>query len=223
MTGPLSSFGAISGNLGFLLAILIGISFGFFLERGGLGNPRKLIGVFYLNDFTVPKVMFTAIATASVGLYLMTDLKIIDMNKMWIVPTFYWPQIIGGAIFGIGFVVSGYCPGTAVAGLSSGRIDAFITLLGVGAGSLIYAVFYPALEGFYDSSSMGSITLPQLMHTNHWLVVALVVAMALIMFVMLERFEKRLAGSTTTYHHEKNNHLQEGSMMPANSKCGPYY
>jgi len=177
--------------MGFFLAVVIGIFFGFFLERGGLGNPRKLTGVFYLTDFTVPKAMFSAIATAAVGLYLMADLKIIDISRVWIVPTFLWPQIVGGALFGVGFVISGYCPGTAVAGLSSGRIDALFTMIGIGAGSVIFAYFFPWLENFYNSSAMGGVTLPQLVHVNHWLGVAVVVIMAVTMFIMLERFERR--------------------------------
>jgi len=191
MMGPLSSFGIISESLGFFIAVIIGIFFGFFLERGGLGNPRKLTGVFYLTDFTVPKVMFSAIATAAVGLYLMADLQLIDFSKVWIVPTFFWPQIVGGGLFGVGFVVSGYCPGTAVTGLSSGRIDAFFTLIGVGLGSIVFAFFFPLLENFYNASAMGGVTLPQLMGVNHWLVIALVVAIAIGMFIMLERFENR--------------------------------
>lgn len=196
MIGPLSSFGIVSGNISFLLAVVIGFFFGFFLERGGLGNPHKLTGVFYLTDFTVPKVMFTAIVTAGIGLYLMSDLKLLELSRVWIVPTFFWPQIIGGSLFGVGFVLSGYCPGTAVAGLGSGRIDALITLVGVGAGSMVFAFFYPVLEKFYNSSAMGGVTLPQLMHIHHWLILVLVLALAITMFIMLERFEKRRSAKT---------------------------
>ena len=191
MMGPISSLGMISESMGFFIAVIIGIFFGFFLERGGLGNPRKLTGVFYLTDFTVPKVMFSAIATAAVGLYLMADMQFVDIARVWIVPTFFWPQIVGGALFGVGFVVSGYCPGTAVTGLSSGRIDALFTLIGVGVGSIVFAFFFPLLENFYNSSAMGGVTLPQLMGVNHWLVIALVVTIAVGMFITLERFEKR--------------------------------
>ncbi|MFZ2196702.1 MAG: DUF6691 family protein, partial [Thermodesulfovibrionales bacterium] len=114
----------VSQTAGLILAVVLGLFFGLFLERGGLGNPHKLTGVFYLTDFSVPKAMFTAILVAGTGLYLLSDLKILDMHKIWIVPTFFWPQLLGGALFGIGFLVSGYCPGTAVAGLASGRLDA---------------------------------------------------------------------------------------------------
>jgi hypothetical protein len=89
------------------LAVVFGIFFGLSLERGGLGNPHKLTGVFYLRDFTVPKVMFTAIIVASIGLYLLSGLHLLDLVWVYLIPTFFWPQIIGGALFGVGFIVSG--------------------------------------------------------------------------------------------------------------------
>jgi len=187
MTGPL----IVSQEMGLLMAVMLGFFFGLFLERGGLGNPHKLTGVFYLTDFVVPKVMFMAILVASVGFYLLSDLKLLDLNRVWIVPTFFWPQIAGGALFGIGFVVSGYCPGTAVAGLASGRLDALVTMIGIGIGSLIFAVVYPMLEDFYQSSPMGVATIPGVTGVSHWIVLAVLFSMAGLMFFLMERFEKK--------------------------------
>ena len=187
MTGPL----VVSQEMGLLLAVMLGFFFGLFLERGGLGNPHKLTGVFYLTDFVVPKVMFTAILVASVGFYLLSDLKLLDLNRVWIVPTFFWPQIAGGALFGIGFVVSGYCPGTAVAGLASGRLDALVTMIGIGIGSLFFAVAYPILEDFYQSSPMGVATIPRITGLSHWIVLAVLAIMAGVMFFLMEWFERR--------------------------------
>lgn len=180
-----------SQGTGLLLAVILGIFFGLFLERGGLGNPHKLTGVFYLTDFTVPKVMFTAIIVAATGLYLLSDLKLLDMSRVWIVPTFFWPQLLGGALFGIGFVFSGYCPGTAVAGFASGRIDALVAMLGIGAGSLVFAVLYPYIEGFYLSSPMDGATLPKVLGISHWFVMVFVYALAGGMFYLMERYERR--------------------------------
>jgi len=148
MTAPF----AISDALNLGLALLFGIFFGLSLERSGLGDPHKLTGVFYFRDFTVPKVMFTAIVVASTGIYLLADLQLLDLSRVWIIPTFFWPQLAGGLIFGVGFLVSGYCPGTAVTGLASGRLDALVTMAGITAGSLLFAILYPELEGFYRSS-----------------------------------------------------------------------
>jgi uncharacterized membrane protein YedE/YeeE len=187
MTAPL----IVSQEISLLLAVMLGFFFGLFLERGGLGNPHKLTGVFYLTDFVVPKVMFTAILVASVGFYLLSDLKLLDLSRVWIVPTFFWPQIAGGALFGTGFVVSGYCPGTSVAGLASGRLDALVTMIGIGTGSLLFAVVYPMLEDFYQSSPMGLATIPGVTGVSHWIVLAVLFIVAGLMFYLMERFEKK--------------------------------
>jgi uncharacterized membrane protein YedE/YeeE len=190
MTAPFEFSDTIS--LG--LALLFGILFGLSLERGGLGDPHKLTGVFFFRDFTVPKVMFTAILVAAAGLYLLSDLRLLDISRVYIIPTFFWPQLVGGALFGVGFVVSGYCPGTGVAGLASGRLDALVAMIGVAAGSLLFAVLFPAVEGFYLSSSMGTTTLQKLLGVNHWIVIAVLVIIAGGMFLSMERFERRARG-----------------------------
>ena len=180
-----------SETAGLGLALVFGIFFGLSLERAGLGDPHKLTGVFYFQDFTVPKVMFTAIVVAGTGLYLLADLKLLDLSKVYFVPTFFWPQLTGGALFGVGFVVSGYCPGTAVAGLASGKLDALITMIGVGVGSLLFAVLFPILEGFYVSSDRGTETLQMLLGVNHWIVLVVLAALAGGMFLFFGWYEKR--------------------------------
>jgi uncharacterized membrane protein YedE/YeeE len=187
MTAPF----VLTQDMSLMSAVILGIFFGLFLERGGLGNPHKLTGVFYLTDFTVPKVMFTAIVVAAAGLYALSDVGLLDMSRVWIVPTFFWPQIVGGAIFGVGFVVSGYCPGTAVAGFASGRLDALVALAGIAAGSLVFAVLYPNVEGFYVSSSMENAVLPAILGLSHWVVIAILAVLAAVMFLAMEKYEKR--------------------------------
>jgi uncharacterized membrane protein YedE/YeeE len=191
MNAPLYEYGLFGEGTSLIVAVVIGFFFGLFLERGGLGNPHKLTGVFYLTDFTVPKAMFTAMLAAAGGLYLLSDLNIMDIGKVWIVPTFFWPQIAGGFLFGLGFLVSGYCPGTAVAGLAGGRLDALVALFGIAVGSLLFAVVFPSLEGFYLSSGMGSLTLPRLIGIGHWLILALLVVFAGIIFFFMEQLERK--------------------------------
>jgi uncharacterized membrane protein YedE/YeeE len=191
MNSPLYEYGFLGEGASLIVALVIGFFFGLFLERGGLGNPHKLTGVFYLKDFAVPKAMFTAILVASSGLYVLGDLKLLDMTKLWIVPTFFWPQMVGGSLFGLGYLVAGYCPGTAVAGLGSGRLDALVTIVGMVAGSLLFAVVYPAIEGFYMSSGLGTVTLPAMLGVNEWVVIVFVVLMAGMMFYSMERFERK--------------------------------
>jgi uncharacterized protein len=187
MSAPL----ILSDTVNLVAALVIGLFFGFFLERGGMGNPRKLTGVFYRTDFAVPKMMFTAILVAATGLCLLSDLNVLDMSRVYIIPTFLWPQMVGGALFGLGFLVSGYCPGTAVAGLASGRLDALVTMAGIGSGTLLFSALYPWLEAFYKTGDMGTSTVPELLHMNHWALLALVYVMAGIMFYVMERYEHR--------------------------------
>ncbi len=181
----------LSDSANLVMALVLGVFFGFFLERGGLGNPHRLTGIFYLRDFAVPKAMFTAILVAATGLCLMSDLKLIDLSRVWVVPTFFWPQLVGGALFGAGYLISGYCPGTAATGLASGRIDALVAMIGIGAGTLLFSVLFPWLEPFYKTSDMGQTTLPQLAGLNHWIVVAVLYVLAGFMFYLMERHEGR--------------------------------
>ncbi len=188
----------LSDHANLIMAVVLGLFFGFFLERGGLGNPHRLTGVFYLSDFAVPKAMFTAILVAATGLCLLSDLKLLDMSRVWIIPTFFWPQLAGGALFGLGYVVSGYCPGTAVAGFASGRLDAFVTMIGIGFGSVLFAAVFPWIEGFYKASSMGQVTLPEWMGMNHWALLAILVVIAGSAFYAMERFGKRRGSQATS-------------------------
>jgi hypothetical protein len=185
----------LSDTVNLAAALVIGLFFGFFLERGGMGNPHKLTGVFYRTDFAVPKMMFSAILVAATGLCVLSDLKVLDMSRVWIIPTFLWPQLVGGALFGLGFLVSGYCPGTALAGLASGRLDALVTMVGIGSGTLLFSALYPWIEGFYKTSDMGTATLPELLQMNHWALLALVYVFAGIMFYVMERHERRRQAS----------------------------
>jgi uncharacterized membrane protein YedE/YeeE len=175
--------------------VVLGFFFGFFLERGGMGNPHRLTGVFYRTDFAVPKMMFTAILVASTGLFLLADLKLLDMGRIWIIPAYYWPQLVGGALFGLGYLISGYCPGTAAAGFASGRLDALVVMLGIGSGSVLFAVLYPLLEGFYLTGKAGPLTLPDATGMNHWVLLAAVYVLAGFMFNAMERFERRGASA----------------------------
>ncbi len=193
MSAPL----VLGDNAYLVLAVVLGIFFGFFLERGGMGDPHRLTGVFYLTDFAVPKMMFSAILVASTGLFLLSDLKVLDMGRIWIIPAFYWPQLVGGVLFGLGYLVSGYCPGTAAAGFASGRLDALVTMIGIGAGALLFAVLYPLLEGFYLTGKAGPLTLPAATGVNHWVLLVIVYVLAGFMFRAMERYEKRRPASSS--------------------------
>ena len=108
MSFPIESIGAFSFSTGLLMAFVVGIGFGFFLEKAGFGNARKLSAQFYFRDFAVLKVMFTAIVVAGLGFWWLVRLGLLDLSYTYINPTFLIPQIVGGLILGVGFVIGGY-------------------------------------------------------------------------------------------------------------------
>lgn len=126
--------------------LLLGAGFGFVLERAGFGNPNKLTGQFRLTDWSVFKVMFTAIVFAAVGLLVLEILGIVDVQNVFVPPAFLGAAALGGALVGAGFAIGGYCPGTSVVGLMSGRIDAAIFLIGLLLGTVLFAGIYPSIE-----------------------------------------------------------------------------
>jgi len=193
MSAPFYKFGLFGDNFSLIVAFLIGIAFGFFLERAGFGSARKLVGQFYLNDMAVFKVMFTAILTAMLGLFYLGWMGFLDLSLVFVPPTFVLPQIIGGLVLGIGFVVGGYCPGTSCVGVATGRIDATVFLVGIIAGIFVFGEAYPIVKAFYTTTSMGQITLPQMFQVSYGLVVFAVVLMAVGGFAGATWVEKRMA------------------------------
>ena len=100
---------ATVGSVGMVLSyVAIGFGFGFALERAGFGNSTKLAAQFYLHDMTVLKVMFTAIVVAMVLIFWASALLFLDVDRLYVNPTYMWPGILGGLLLGMGFIVGGY-------------------------------------------------------------------------------------------------------------------
>jgi len=193
MNAPLSAQGLIGDGTGLAVALVIGLFFGFFLERAGFGSSRKLAAQFYLYDMAVLKVMFTAIVTAAIGLWALSAIGWLDLGEIYHVPTFVLPQFVGGLVLGVGFVVGGYCPGTSVAGIATGRIDAMVYALGMLAGLAIYAEAYPAIEAWTKTTAFGELTWPDLLGVPRGVVVLAVALMAAAMFYGATRIERAFA------------------------------
>ena len=193
MNAPFYKFDLFGDNVGLIIAFLIGIGFGFFLERAGFGSARKLTAQFYLTDLSVFKVMFTAIITAMLGIFYLGWIGFVDLSLVYLTPTFVIPQIVGGFLLGAGFVVGGYCPGTACAALSTGKLDALINLLGIILGIVVFGELFPWIEGFYYATPMGQVTLSQLLNLPYGLVVFFVALMAIGGFAGATRVEKFMA------------------------------
>jgi uncharacterized membrane protein YedE/YeeE len=176
--------------LAYALAVLAGFGFGFVLERAGFGAAKRLAAQFYLTDMRVLKVMFSAIVTAMLGLVLLRAAGLVDMDHVYINPTFLWPQVVGGLIFGVGFVVGGYCPGTGIVAAVAGRLDGLAFVGGFGGGVLVYAGVYPFIRHFATRGGQ-RLLLPDWLHLPYGLVALGVTLMALGMFAGGEWIERR--------------------------------
>jgi hypothetical protein len=178
----------------YTFAILSGFGFGFVLERAGFGSSKKLAAQFYLRDMTVLKVMFTAIVTAMLGLVLLRTAGLLDFDALYVNPTSIGPQVVGGLIFGAGFVVGGYCPGTSIVAAVTGKLDAVVFLAGAGAGVLVFAGAYDKIGAFATSGANQRILLTDWLHLSFGVVALLVTLLALGMFAGAEWIERKMRG-----------------------------
>jgi uncharacterized membrane protein YedE/YeeE len=169
------------------LAFVIGAAFGACLETAGLGQACKLAGMFTLREFTVLKVMFSAIVTALLGTFWLGLLGGIDLSALFVPETLLLPQIAGGLIFGAGFALSGLCPGTACVAAASGRIDGLSALAGIFGGVLFAGLVLPDLAQY----NAGTWTLPAALDLPYGVVVSLIVLMAVALFALIEHWEKK--------------------------------
>jgi uncharacterized membrane protein YedE/YeeE len=195
-TFPLESLSGEHRDVGLAVGVAIGIAFGFVLERSGFGRAQKLVGQFYGTDMTVLKVMFTAIATAMLGLVVLSGAGVLDLGAVQaFYPTWLWPMVVGGAALGAGFVMAGYCPGTSIVAAASGKLDGAATVLGVVVGSLAYAEAEPLLRPFLRAGELGTYTLSRLLGLPAGAIVALVAAVAVAAFLAAERIERWLSST----------------------------
>jgi rhodanese-related sulfurtransferase/uncharacterized membrane protein YedE/YeeE len=171
---------------------IVGIAFGMTLEAAGFGNSKLLAAQFYFKDMRVFKVMFTAIIVAMTLIFLSSALGILDYNLIWVPPTYLWPGIVGGLVMGVGFIIGGFCPGTSLVGLATGKLDAFVFVFGVLFGIYLFGETVSGYAVFFDSSYKGRFTLPELFNVSYGTVVFIVVVAALALFVVSEKVEAKI-------------------------------
>ena len=168
-----------------IYGLVTGILFGFFLQRGQVLRYDKQIGALRLMDMTILKFMLTAIFVGSVGIYLLKDLGLV---KLSIKSTVLGATIIGGLIFGLGWGLLGYCPGTSMGAIGEGRWDGLWGLLGMLAGAAAYAEAYPLMKRTVLTwGDLGKITLPGILGINHWIVVPVFVLAGVGLFYWFEK------------------------------------
>jgi hypothetical protein len=156
MIGSIISSGIIAPAWDNLIAVLLGMGFGFALESSGFSSSRKIIGTFFAYDFVVVKVFFTAAIFASLGLLYLSYLGLLDFSTLYIQPTFMTSAIVGGIIMGIGFAMGGFCPGTSLCATAVGRIDGLVFFGGMFIGVFIFSELFPLFENMFYSGSQGA-------------------------------------------------------------------
>lgn len=168
---------------------ITGFLFGFLLRKGHLTRANVIIRQFTFEDFTVLKVMFTGIVVGSVGVWTLYSFGAID--GLHLKSADLLGNIIGGGILGVGMVILGYCPGTAVAALGDGAKDAVFGILGMLLGAAVYAEAFPLIKSsLLTPLSYGKVTLPEITGISPWVFVGALVLMAVIGFSALERYER---------------------------------
>ncbi len=193
----------ISDELNLIVALIIGIAFGFILEQAGFSSSRKLAGVFYGYDFTVLRVFFTAGVTAMSGVIILGYLGWLDTDFVYINPTFLQAAILGGVIMGFGFIIGGYCPGTSIAGMAIGKIDAMFFVGGGLLGVFAYAELYPWFEGITNASALGNIRIFNSIGISQGVFALILIAVAVGAFVMTTMIEKKVnpEGPSKTFNN----------------------
>jgi hypothetical protein len=168
------------------IGLAIGVLFGFPLQKGGVSDYDVITGQLLLTDFTVLKVMLSAVVTGTLGVHLLRSLGLVRLHPK---PGSLGTSVVGGLIFGVGFAVLGYCPGTVARAVGQGFLDALFggiagTLLGTG----LFAAVYPKLQKpILNKSDFGAVTLPELLKVNAWAVVVPVAILLTALLLWMER------------------------------------
>ncbi|MFZ2295368.1 MAG: DUF6691 family protein [Polaromonas sp.] len=190
---PFNDAGVISG-------LLCGVLFGFVLENAGFGSPCKLTAQFQLRDWSVFKVMFTAIVVTALGLFGLRTAGLMQADAVFVPTALLMASAVGGAFVGAGFAIGGYCPGTSVVGLFSGRLDALVFLVGLLLGTVVFAGLYgPAIEALM---AMGEVqagdTFTDAYGIPEVAMLALLMVALVAVFYFGSWFERRSAGPVTS-------------------------
>ena len=169
-----------------LFGLLMGIVFGFLLQKGGATQYGVIIGQLLLTDFTVVKIMLSAVVVGKIGVYFFRGLGVAQLHPK---PGSIGSTVIGGLIFGVGFGILGYCPGTMIGAVGQGSLDAlFGGVVGMLIGAGIFSEVYPKLErSILNKGYFGDLTWPQLLKKNHW---AVIIPFAIAIMALLYWFQK---------------------------------
>ena len=171
----------------YVIALILGVMFGFSLNKAGLTKYHKIVNQFRLTDMAVLKFIMTALVVTMLGVFPLRELGIITFPA--IPETYVVGNLVGGLIFGVGMALAGFCPGTAVAGAGEGKLDYLVPgLLGFLTGAVIFGLTYPSfMPQLKQIANYGPTVLPDLWHINPYLAVFVMALVALVLFYLIDR------------------------------------
>lgn len=182
----------VSGSAALVAALLLGAVFGVLLHRGGVATYDVIVDQFRFRDFTVLKIMLTAILVGGVGVLLLNSAGLANYH---IKPANMLGVVLGAALFGVGMVLYGYCPGTAIAAAASGSVHALVGLAGLLGGAMLYALSFPWISSrVLPVGALGKVRLPDVTGVPAGVWFAALTVIAITVFTLIERAERRAAG-----------------------------
>lgn len=168
-----------------IIGLVTGVLFGVFLQQAEAIRFERQVGAMRLIDMTIVKFMLTTIVVGSIGIYLLSDLGAVSFAPRSLSLGL---QIVGGLLFGIGWAIIGYCPGTSIGALAEGRYHVVWPIVGMLLGGIVFALLYPAIQTYVAPiGSFGSVSLPELLGISHWIVIAALAIGAFFLFRFFER------------------------------------
>lgn len=184
--GPLE----ITGTARLALGLVTGILFGFILQKARVTNYDKIVSFFRLTDLTVLKVMLGGIFSGMVGVYFLHDLGLANLH---IKPTILGANVLGGAIFGVGMLLLGFCPGTCAGALGEGKMDGLSRgVIGILVGAGLYSEVYPLIQNnFLKLGDYGKLTVPTLLGISPWLVIVPLTIVVVGLLLWMDQVDKR--------------------------------
>jgi uncharacterized protein len=168
-----------------ILGLVTGLAFGFLLQKGRVLRYEKQVGAMLFKDMTIFKFMLSAIIVGMFGILLLADMGIITLSHK---AMNVGGLVVGGALFGIGWAIMGFCPGTAMGAIGEGRWHAIFALIGMILGAAIYAEIFPTVNDTILSwANFGKLSLPEVLGVNQWIVAIVFTAICLWLFRLFEK------------------------------------
>jgi len=217
MNAPLTQWLQLSYSTEMMLSVIVGFGFGFVLEKAGFGRSDNLAAIFYGRDFRVLRVMFSAIVTAMCGLYLLDLSGVLPLSSIGILDTYLGAQLIGGLLFGFGFIVGGWCPGTSIVGIVSGKIDALLFIGGLVIGSTLFTLGIDNLAAVQNAGARGRVLLHEYLHVSSGVMVFAVALFAVGSFWVVGKIEAAVQARLKPASPP----VVEGKALPDDLSCLP--